>query len=92
MWCARCLQQHWLMSRVLLPARRQMGALRRYRQVFKLGDIPGGAKEDLLPAIQRHFALQVLRNAASCVVLRCPNTAHHGRHLCSSFRDGQTAG
>ena len=28
--------------------------------MFQLGDIPGGAKEDLLPAIQRHFAQQVI--------------------------------
>ena len=45
-----------------------MGALRRYRQVFQLGDIPGGAKEDLLPAIQRHFALQVLCKAATSML------------------------
>ena len=53
-----CPSQRCLLSQAALLV--QLAALRRYRQVFQLGDIPGGAKEDLLPAIQRHFAQQVL--------------------------------
>lgn len=37
----------------------QLASLKRYRHIFKLGDVPGGTKEDLIPAIQRHFAQQV---------------------------------
>ncbi|KAG2425318.1 hypothetical protein HXX76_013734 [Chlamydomonas incerta] len=36
-------------------------SLLRYRKVYKLGDAPATAtKEDLLPAVSRHFAQQVV--------------------------------
>lgn len=49
----------------------QLTALKRYRHVFKLGDVPGASKEELIPAIQRHFAQQVVY---LCTLLRniCP--------------------
>ncbi|KAK9907961.1 hypothetical protein WJX75_000632 [Coccomyxa subellipsoidea] len=40
-----------------------LASLKRYRHIFKLGDVPGGTKEDLIPAIQRHFAQQVVDEA-----------------------------
>ena len=38
----------------------QTTSLKRYRKVYKLGDIePGSTKEELIPAVARHFAAQV---------------------------------
>ena len=43
----------------------QAASLRRYRKVHKLGDVPpNSSKEDLLPAVARHFAAQ----ASTCCV------------------------
>ena len=37
----------------------QAASLRRYRKVHKLGEVPpNSSKEELLPAVARHFAAQ----------------------------------
>lgn len=56
-----------------------MGTLLKYRKVFKLGDTTSTAKEELLPAVQRHWAATVLdedeTTVAFAVSLRAPNKA-----------------
>ena len=43
----------------VLVSHEQAASLRRYRKVHKLGDSPpGSSKEELLPAVARHFAAQ----------------------------------
>lgn len=39
----------------------EAASLRRYRQVYKLEEAePGSSKEELMPAVARHFAAQVV--------------------------------
>jgi len=50
----------------VLVSRGQAASLRRYRKVHKLGESPpGSSKEELLPAVARHFAAQ----ASSCLIM-----------------------
>ncbi len=50
----------------VLGPRVQAASLRRYRKVHKLGESPpGSSKEELLPAVARHFAAQ----ASSCLFM-----------------------
>ena len=45
-----------------------MQSLRKYRRVFKLGDPQTfGSKEELLPAVVRHWQNQARKRAGACV-------------------------
>ncbi len=70
----------------------QLASLKRYRHIFKLGDVPGGTKEDLIPGIQRHFAQQVRCKPpsssadASAQLLACQSTAGAALAPCKLFQ------
>jgi hypothetical protein len=58
----------------------QAASLQRYRKVHKLNDVmPGSSKEELLPAVARHFNAQVsVHTLSSCEAAitsrwRCPS-------------------
>lgn len=69
-----------------------LASLKRYRHIFKLGDVPGGTKEDLIPAIQRHFAQQVVDEAdilmAFAATMRRQSLEYNGAPLAKKPRNG----
>ena len=55
---------------IAVVTRVQAASLRRYRKVHKLGESPpGSSKEELLPAVARHFAAQ----ASTCLAMPLAN-------------------
>ncbi|KAK9811839.1 hypothetical protein WJX72_011056 [[Myrmecia] bisecta] len=53
----------------------ETASLKRYRKVYKLGDMATNAKEELIPAIARHFAQTVVDEEDTLGSLR--NLGYH---------------